>query len=447
MFEILDQVLFTVLEIDVTVGSVVAFVLSCLLIIASYQLVVRLLLPRYFQKKGEDDSWKKNLYVIVRRLIYPLFVIAFLQSFDLDRMLYQTATFDFHLSSIMVGVIIIQLAHIADFVTSQLLRKKYQDSHSEIIVPGPDTPHYDESISKTVKYIVYTLAIIVLVGTFDINRTLLTVPINQNPFNFRVSSIFVAILIFLSARLISWVVTQLLLFSYYSKNDVDTGKRFAINQLVTYFIYVVAIFVMVDNLGIDLTVVWGGLAALLVGIGLGMQDIFKDLLSGIILLSDRTVEVHDVVNVNGKVGKIKRIGIRTSELQGQDDTTMILPNSHLVSGPVSNWTHNDKKVRFTVSVGVAYGSDPEVVKDLLMQAAREHRAVLGKPKPFVRFTDFGDSALLFDLCFWSYQLMMIENVKSDLRFQINALLVENNIQIPFPQRDIWIRNAPGEPQT
>ena len=242
------------------------------------------------------------------------------------------------------------------------------------------------------------------------------------------------------ARLSSWVVTQLILFSYYRKKEVDPGRRYAINQLINYFIYVIAIFVTVDNIGIDLTVLWGGMAALAVGIGLGMQDIFKDFIAGIILLSERSVEVNDVVNVNGKIGKIKKIGLRTSHMRGRDDTMLILPNASLVSNNVMNWTHLDNKVRFSVKVGVAYGSDTNIIKNILLDIAAKNGAVLTYPSPFVRFTDFGDSSLDFELFFWSEELMGIENVLSDLRYSINTAFLENNITIPFPQRDIWFKN-------
>jgi small-conductance mechanosensitive channel len=278
------------------------------------------------------------------------------------------------------------------------------------------------------------------VSAFNLNKTLIQIPMKDDVFPLKVNSIFVAVLVFLLATLLAWVVTQLLLFSYYRRHEIDPGKRFAINQLVTYFIYVIALFVIVDNLGIQLTVLWGGIAALLVGVGLGMQDIFKDFISGIILLSDRTVEVHDVVTINNQIGEIRKIGLRTSFVLGRDDTMLIIPNSRLISDQVINWTQQDRKVRFSVKVGVAYGSDPQLIKKLLLRAVSENDSISNVPTPFVRFKDFGDSSLDFEVFFWSYHLMDIENVISDLRFAISRLFQEAGVTIPFPQRDLWIRN-------
>jgi small-conductance mechanosensitive channel len=201
---------------------------------------------------------------------------------------------------------------------------------------------------------------------------------------------------------------------------------------------------MVENMGIDLTVLWGGLAALLVGIGLGMQDVFKDFISGIILLSERSVEVNDIVNVNGKIGRIKKIGLRTSLMRGRDDTMLILPNSSLVSNNVMNWTHQNNKVRFSVSVGVAYGTNTDLVKSLLLAVAVDNNKVLTYPAPFIRFTDFGNSSLNFELFFWSEELMRIENIISDLRFAINDAFLKHQITIPFPQQDVWLRSGFGD---
>jgi len=187
-----------------------------------------------------------------------------------------------------------------------------------------------------------------------------------------------------------------------------------------------------------MTVLWGGAAALLVGLGLGLQQTFNDFFSGIILLFERTVELGDVLEVDGTVGTVKLIGLRTSILETRDNITVVVPNSKLVTNNVTNWSHFDKKVRFQVNVGVAYGSDTKLVKELLLKVAMENTAVLEQPSPFVRFTNFGDSSLDFELHFYSREFIDIEDVKSDLRFEIDTFFRENNVDIPFPQRTIWM---------
>ena len=153
------------------------------------------------------------------------------------------------------------------------------------------------------------------------------------------------------------------------------------------------------------------------------------------------MEVGDVVEVGGLVGTVRRIGLRTSQVQTLDNLTVIVPNSKLVTNTVTNWSHTDYLARFSVKVGVAYGSDTEKVQALLLEVAKEHDKILNFPSPFVRFIDFGDSALSFELFFWSSELVPIENIKSDLRFGIDKKFREHTVEIPFPQRDIWIKKT------
>lgn len=438
----LETTLFKILNREITVEHLLTFLLWAICLYATYHIIARILLPLYFQRKQIEVGSRHRLISTIRRIILTFLLIAFVVSIQLNLIIYKTEDYSFRLSTVILGLVVIQVARLLDWYTSKVLLHKYYSSRETRVDKVVSTRNNEERASNTMQYIVYTIAAWILISTFDLNKVLFTIPIKDNSFPIKVSSLFTIILIFLVARLSSWVVTQLILFSYYRKKEVDPGRRYAINQLINYFIYVIAIFVTVDNIGIDLTVLWGGLAALAVGIGLGMQDIFKDFIAGIILLSERSVEVNDIVNVNGKVGKIKKIGLRTSLMRGRDDTMLILPNASLVSNNVMNWTHLDNKVRFSVKVGVAYGSDTTMIKNLLLDIAMKNEAVLTYPAPFVRFTDFGDSSLDFELFFWSEELMAIENVLSDLRYAINAVFIQNNITIPFPQRDIWFKSAP-----
>ena len=192
--------------------------------------------------------------------------------------------------------------------------------------------------------------------------------------------------------------------------------------------------------GIELTVVWAGGAALLAGIALGMQNTFADLVGGIILLVEGAVEVGDVVIVDEMVGTIKTIGLRTTKIETLDSITKIVPNSKLVSENVTNWSSGGQIARFQVDVGVSYSSDVELVTKLLLQAAIEHRDVMQNPKPRVMFNNFGDSSLDFTLHFYSNEMLRIESIRSEIRYRIMALFRENKVEIPFPQRDLWLKN-------
>jgi small-conductance mechanosensitive channel len=176
-------------------------------------------------------------------------------------------------------------------------------------------------------------------------------------------------------------------------------------------------------------------------VGLGLQETFKDLFSGVILLFERRAEVGDVVEVDGLIGTVKRIGVRTSLVETRDNIVVIVPNSRLIVQHFVNWSHNDNKARFYIQVGVAYGSDTELVRQLLLDIARSNAEVIRHPAPFVRFVDFGNSSLDFQLHFWSHEFIRIEDVKSDMRFKIDQAFRENGVTIPFPQRDVWMKGG------
>jgi len=184
----------------------------------------------------------------------------------------------------------------------------------------------------------------------------------------------------------------------------------------------------------DMSLIYGGAAALLVGVGLGLQQTFNDFFSGLVLLFERSVMVGDILEIDGKVGRVLKIGLRASRIETRDSVSMLVPNSKLVNEAVVNWTHYDNIVRFQTDVNVAYGSDGVVVKGLLLQAAANVKDILEKPEPFVRLNDFGDNGLLFTVYFFTDKVMTAENVRSEVRFEVEQLFRKNNIVIPFPQR-------------
>ncbi|GAB5538019.1 MAG: hypothetical protein Salg2KO_01220 [Salibacteraceae bacterium] len=217
---------------------------------------------------------------------------------------------------------------------------------------------------------------------------------------------------------------------------MDRSSLYALHKLVSYFAYTLASLVALETVGIDVTILMAGSAALLVGIGLGIQQIFNDFTSGIILLFGGTVRVGDIVEFDQTVGRVIEIDFRTSKIKTRDGITLIVPNSHLVSDNVINWTEGDILTRFHVDVGVAYGSDTALVKKILENVASMNDGV-SKDRPVrVQFTDFGDSSLDFKLLFWAENTWEIEFVRSELRFEIDRQFRANNVRIPFPQRDV-----------
>lgn len=224
-------------------------------------------------------------------------------------------------------------------------------------------------------------------------------------------------------------------------SELERGRRNSLFQLLQYVIWLSVFLVTLESLGFKITLLLAGSAALLVGIGLGLQEVFKDFVSGIILLFDGTIRVSDIIEVDDTVGRVKEIRLRASTLESREGKVLIIPNSAFITGHVVNWTHNRKLTRFSVVVGVAYGSDVEKVREVLIACATEHPDVVKNPEPFVFFSDFGESQLTFSLQFYSRSVFSIEFVKSDIRFAIDKAFRENGITIPFPQRDLHIKRS------
>ncbi len=223
------------------------------------------------------------------------------------------------------------------------------------------------------------------------------------------------------------------------KMELEDQQKFtSVFKFTNYVIYIVAVLVTLSAAGIDITLVITASAALFVGLGLALQELFKDVLGGIFIIIDKSLQVGDVVEVDGKVGKVFEIKLRTTRAITRDDKVLILPNHKFISDIVYNYTQNHKTTREKVSVGVAYGSDVVLVTQLLEQVAASQKQILKNPKPFVLFDDFGDSALMFSLNFFTNDSFRDPRIKSELRYKINAKFKENNISIPFPQRDVHI---------
>jgi small-conductance mechanosensitive channel len=218
----------------------------------------------------------------------------------------------------------------------------------------------------------------------------------------------------------------------------DKLKFISIFKFIKYLVYVVVILFTMSAAGINVTILITASAALFVGLGLALQEIFQDILGGIFIIVDKSLRVGDIVEVDTKVGKIFEIKLRTTRAITRDDKVIIIPNHKFISDIVYNYTQNHKTTRETINVGVAYGSDVQLVTKILQNAVKNQRSILKSPKPFVMFDDFGDSALLFSLNFYVSDSFSVLRLKSELRYKIDADFRKNNVTIPFPQRDVHI---------
>ena len=262
--------------------------------------------------------------------------------------------------------------------------------------------------------------------------------INVGEFNIRVYTFLIILIIFLITKIILWLIKKTLFSSRYSK--LDKGASYALFQIIKYVIWVIAIGLFLETIGIKLTVLIAGSAALLVGIGLGLQQTFNDILSGIILLSEKSIKIDDVLDIDGDIVKIQSIGLRTSKALNTDDVSIIIPNSLITTNKVINWSHQTMKTRFRIDVGVAYGSDIDLVIKILEESAFEHPDISDRKSTEARLVNFGNSSLDFQILFFSQNIFRISKVKSDIRRSISQKFANNNIAIPFPQMDLHLKS-------
>jgi len=257
----------------------------------------------------------------------------------------------------------------------------------------------------------------------------------------KVSTLLIVLLIFVATKFLLWIIRKAI-FRKQTVERIEKSNAYSLYQIIKYVLWIISILFMLQTLSISITVLLAGSAALLVGIGLGLQQTFNDFISGIILLIEGTTKVDDVLEIDGEVVKIQEIGIRTSKGLTRDDIIVIIPNSAITSNKVINWSHQSKKTRFRINVGVAYGSDVDLVVKVLEASALEHPQISHKDYIEARFVDFGNSSLDFHLLFYSDNVFRIEKVKSEIRKIINRKFIENNIVISFPQVDVHVKDIP-----
>jgi small-conductance mechanosensitive channel len=246
--------------------------------------------------------------------------------------------------------------------------------------------------------------------------------------------------VFIFSKAIQGLMFQELLPRY----NAAKGVQFSIVRLVNYAIFSVGFFLVLHVLGFDLksfTILGGALG---IGIGFGLQAIVTNFASGLILLFERPIKVGDMIQVNNEFGEIKKMGLRSTVVQTFDNAEIVIPNSDLVTGQVTNWTLEERRVRVKVPVGVAYGTDTTKVLKILMDCANECPMVLSNPPPTALFLNFGDSSLDFELRAWIPEVNDRLIALSDLNQQINDEFKLAGIEIPFPQRDLHLRSTAAE---
>lgn len=327
-----------------------------------------------------------------------------------------------------IGVLVIVLFNV--FVNRLIKKSKFHQTANSRL---------SKLIVRTISYAIWLVGVVTLLKLLSVNvgNFFSYHIISGDKINITVQKIFLLIIVVFILRIIVLLV-DFLMNRKIERESLDYGKAKSIIQITKYIIWTVGFLFAIGAMGLKLTFIIASVSALLVGVGFGLQNIFNDFFSGIILLFDGSIKVNDVVQVGDIVGRVLDIGVRTTKVLNRDNIILIIPNSKFTSDNVINWSHHDQKTRFNVQVGVAYGSDVELVKTVLLKCAENVEGIVMIPPPFVRFEDFGDSSLDFRLFFWSSKSFYVENIRSELRFQIDKRFRANNITIPFPQRDLHI---------
>jgi len=240
--------------------------------------------------------------------------------------------------------------------------------------------------------------------------------------------------------LVSKIVRKFFRRRVLSRFKLDDGSQFVILRLIHYVLMVVGLLLAINVVGIQLTSLTVIFGLVGVGIAFGLQNITSNFVSGVILLFEPSVDVGDYIQVGEVIGRVSSINMRSTTIITPENITLIVPNSRFIEETVTNWSVGDLKIRTSVRVGVAYGSDTELVTRLLLKAAEDHSIVLSDPEPDVLFNEFGDSSLNFELRVWIPHPNpgTRKKVTSDLNYAIDTAFRDSKVNIPFPQRDVHL---------
>ncbi len=257
-----------------------------------------------------------------------------------------------------------------------------------------------------------------------------------------IGGILLLVFLFASVIIVERILQRLLIRRFLSKTRLQPSLQYGLSRIFGYTLIAIGFYVAFQAVGFDLSSLAIVAASVGVGVGFGLQNIINNFVSGIIILAERPISIGDRIEVAGVAGRVTKIQLRSTTVVTNDNITMIVPNADFISNTVTNWSHGDPKVRIRVPVGVAYGSDLKLLQQLLLEAAGEHPKALRDPSPVVLFNEFGDSSLNFELGVWTQEMTAAPiHFTSEMNFIIEQKLRENDIEIPFPQRDLHVRSG------
>lgn len=250
-------------------------------------------------------------------------------------------------------------------------------------------------------------------------------------------AILIFLLFFLTGKVIRWFVTKVL-----AKSNIDLGVRMSIGTIIKYLIIVFGLIIILQTVGINLSSLTILAGALGVGIGFGLQNITNNFVSGIIILLERPIKVGDKVEIGDIDGDVTEISMRATTIVTNDNIAMIVPNSQFISSTVINWSYTDKNIRFRIPIGISYNEDPNKVRDIILDLVTKVDGVLQNPAPKVLITSFGDSSINMEVRVWTNKYTHRRGFfRSEIYYEIFNRFKKENIEIPFPQRDLHIRSG------
>lgn len=259
------------------------------------------------------------------------------------------------------------------------------------------------------------------------------------PLNLLYIVVLAALLIIISGKIKNLLIAKLL-----QRTKLDEGAQQAVGTITRYIVLFVGFIIILQTVGINLTTLNVLAGAVGIGIGLGLQNIANNFISGVIIMFERPIKVGDRIEVGSVHGRVLSIGARSTSIRTNDNIAIIVPNSKFISENVTNWSFGTDRLRFRIPVNVAYDSDVDLVTKILIDIAEESKDVLKDPPPSVRFLKFEDSSLYFELRAWSNSKLHRPGLfKSDINYAILKSFRENGIEMPYPQRDIHIRSDAG----
>jgi small-conductance mechanosensitive channel len=241
---------------------------------------------------------------------------------------------------------------------------------------------------------------------------------------------------------LDWSLRRFVVQRLLKRTRFDVSLQYAIGKIAGYVFVILGFFIALEINGVNLSSLAVLAGAVGVGVGFGLQNVINNFVSGLIILAERPIAIGDRIEVGNVAGQVVKISMRSTTVVTNDNISIIVPNSDLTSHAVTNWSHGDPRVRIRLSVGVAYGTDPEKLRRVLLEVAKAHPKVLADPSPDVFFIGFGDSSLNFELAVWTAEMTSKpRRFRSELYYAIEKILRENKIEVPFPQRDLHLRSG------